>query len=345
MLGKFYAVFGIFRVKPLQSDKRSLCLHRAAVLVLAAAILSAAVSQIGTEASAEDGPPPQTAAPLAVTEVAPGIFFHQGAYALAAPANGGGIANIGFVVGEDAVAVIDTGGTPREGLQLKAAIRQRTQKPIRYVINTHMHPDHVLGNMAFKGEAQFIGHFRLSHALAVRGDYYLKRAGEILGEDAVAGEQIVPPDIVVEDRKIIDLGGRKLILQAWPTAHTDNDLTIYDENTHTFMLGDLLFVRHIPALDGSLKGWLAVMDRLARQPAERAVPGHGPLSVPWPQALEKQRQYLTLLLTGVRKCIAAGTRIAEAAKTVGLEEKDAWLLFDEYNARNVSAAYAELEWE
>jgi quinoprotein relay system zinc metallohydrolase 2 len=342
MPGMFHAIFHLF---PAGNASRIAILRRLLSQRPVAAAMAAVFLWIAAAAAkADDGAPPP-AIPLEVTEVAPGIFFHQGAYALTAPANGGAIANIGFVIGDDSVAVIDTGGTLEEGLRLKAAIRQHTQKPIRYVLNTHMHPDHILGNAAFSGEAQFIGHTKLPHALAARGEYYLQRAAEMLGADATAGTRIIQPDIEVADSRTIDLGNRKLVLQAWPTAHTDNDLTVYDEKTRTFMLGDLLFVRHIPALDGSLKGWLSVMDRLEKQSAERAVPGHGPVSVPWPQALAPQRRYLSRLLTDIRAKIAAGIRIADASRSAGLEEHDAWLLFDEYNARNVSSAYAELEWE
>jgi len=110
------------------------------------------------------------------------VFVHGGVHEEASPANNDAIANIGFVLGDDAVAVIDPGGSAREGRELRAAIRARTERPIRYVILTHVHPDHIFGATVFgEDRPDFVGHAKLPGALAQRGGYYRRRLHEALG--------------------------------------------------------------------------------------------------------------------------------------------------------------------
>lgn len=320
--------------------------RRGAALVVATALAAAALAAAGLRGPAAGAAETAAMAPLPVTELAPGVFAYQAPYALIAPPNRGAIANVGFVVGRDAVAVIDTGGSYAVGAALLAAIRARTDLPVRWVVNTHVHPDHLLGNGAFRAPGvTFVGHAKLARALSQRGAFYLEQSHRQLDPADAAATVIVPPDVAVADRMEIDLGGRTLLLEAHPTAHTDDDLTVLDAATGTWFLGDLLFVGHIPTLDGSILGWIAEMDRLAGRDVARVVPGHGPLGLAWPEALAPERRYLTRLAEAVRSEIAAGRTMSEAAARVGLDEATAWALFDEFNRRNVIAAYHELEWE
>ncbi|WP_417549409.1 quinoprotein relay system zinc metallohydrolase 2 [Methylophaga sp.] len=283
-----------------------------------------------------------------VNEVSEGIFFHEGVHEDATEANQGKIANVGFIIGNDCIAVIDTGGSYLEGKSLLEAISKHSDLPICYVINTHVHPDHILGNAAFKSpQTTFIGSAKLPAAMAARGSFYETRFKEILGEAYGDAKFIAPTQLVIVGApQIIDLGERKLTLIAFPTAHTDNDLVILDNNTKTMWTGDLLFVERIPALDGSINGWLDAIEELKGMDIDTVIPGHGPvLQQDWKAALEHEKDYFILIRQQVREIINEMGTINQATENVGVSEKDKWQMFEEYHKRNVTSAFTELEWE
>jgi quinoprotein relay system zinc metallohydrolase 2 len=282
---------------------------------------------------------------LAVQEIAPGIFVRRGVDEDASAANDDAIANIGFVVGRDAVAVIDPGGSLRDGELLRASVLKATRLPIRYVVMTHVHPDHIFGAGAFQQDhPQFIGHQKLPQALAVRGEYYRKRLEQILGAGR-AGPIVVPTRLVQAQDQIALGGGKMLRLEAHALAHSDCDLTVLEQQTATLFTGDLLFVQRVPSLDGSLKGWLTELNSLKTVAAQRAVPGHGPVSVKWPAASLDLERYLNGLLRETRAAIKKGIDIDAAVASVGQSERGRWSLFDAYQGHNVTQAFKELEWE
>jgi len=306
---------------------------------LRAALALTAVPLLRQIPSVAAAPAPDS---VELSEIASGVFVHQGRYEMQSPENQGDMANAGFVVGSDAVAVIDTLGSAKVGERLRNAVRAVTTKPIRYVINTHMHPDHVFGNAAFKeGAPAFVANRKLARGLGSRAERYLATNKRMLGDDAFAGIEVVLPTVPVDNTMSLDLGGRTLLLETQRTAHTDNDMIVTDSATGTLFLGDLLFSVHVPTLDGSIVGWLAVIDDLKK----RKAPGHGPHAMELPAAFDPEQLYLAEIAADVRKLIKEGKTLEEATKVAGFEDRDALKLFDDYHVRNVTAAFAELEWE
>ena len=288
---------------------------------------------------------PQSPANFDVTEIAPGNFVHYGSFDERAADNLGDNANIGFIVGEHCVLAVDAGGSLPVGRALRQAIRRITPLPVCYVVLTHVHPDHFFGAAAFlDDQPQFIAHENYPAQLAARSRSYLNSLQRDLGA-AAAGSEIVRPTRLVKKRLELDLGGRTVIVQAWPPAHTDDDLTVFDALTRTLWLSDLLFVGHTPVIDGTITGFLAVMKELRAMAADHYVSGHGRSNLPWPKPLDAQQRYFTVILDETRAAIRSRKTIQQATDEVGLSEAGHWAAFDLFHRRNVTSAYAELEWE
>ncbi len=275
-----------------------------------------------------------------------GIYVHHGEHLDIDTGYQGDICNISVVIGSKGVAVIDTGGSYKVGKAVNAAIREITTLPILYVINTHVHPDHIFGNAAFvPDKPTFVGHEKLAEAMQLRAEAYTKLNEKYLGEDA-KGSDIVVPTLLVKESIELDLGGRTLTMQAYPNAHTNTDITAVDSKTGTLFAGDLLFIERTPVIEGDIKGLISVLDELKTNKAvKQVVPGHGPETKDWVTAINSELRYLNILLKDIRAAIENDVGLASAMNTVAASEKDNWVLFDVANRRNVNTLYPALEWE
>lgn len=278
-----------------------------------------------------------------VFEASPGVFVRSGHSAVSFEADT--IANIGFIVGDRCVAVVDTGGSPAEGAALGCAVRERTNRPVCYVINTHVHPDHMLGNQAFhRPGVEFVGHAKLPRALALRGDTYLERAAAYLGT-ALPQSTLIFPERTIDGAVELDIGNRILMVRAHASAHTDHDLSVFDVKTQTVFVGDLVFQEHLPVIDGSINGWINELEAMSHDAFVTVIPGHGSVDASWPAAMEPTRAYLQELRQNVRDWISAEGELAGAQRDIGSANAARWALFERYHRRNIAAAFAELEWE
>jgi quinoprotein relay system zinc metallohydrolase 2 len=287
---------------------------------------------------------------LTLQQIAPDTWLAQGEHAAwAEHPQAAHVANASVVAGRDCLAVIDTGGSVAVGRTLRQAMAPISRLPVCWLINTHAHPDHMMGNAAFAGagpqgrDPEVIGHARLPAALAARGPHYERAARRDL-DPVHHGAAPAPPLRTVADTDRVDLGGRVLTLRAWPTAHTDHDLTVHDEPNGLLWTGDLLFADHLPVLDGNLLGWLKAMDALRGMNARLLIPGHGTPQAAG-QVLARQQRYLEQLRDVVRASLRKGQSLQEVLANPPSMDLQGWQLTPVFHRRNLSAAFAELEWE
>ena len=293
--------------------------------------------------------------PLNVKKIGDGVYVYYGKHEnIYEDGNIGDIANLGFIIGDESIAVIDTGGSHQVGEALKLAIEKISDKPIKYVINTHVHQDHIFGNTAFLSEEVVIyGHFNLKKALNERGSQYIKQLSE--AGDKVKGTRIIFPHIVIagissdQSQKLsnkitIDLGNRKLQLTSHEVAHTYSDASVYDIKTKTFFVGDLVQDERLPAIDGLAKNWIKVLNEIEKVDFKIMVPGHGKIQTD-NTALNKTKKYLQVLYDEVIEALKKDIPIEEGLKTIAQSEKNNWILFDRVNPGNIVRTFMRYEWE
>ena len=280
-----------------------------------------------------------------LNEIAENNYVHLGKHVSIEDKGNSDIANIGFIIGDDCVAIIDTGGSINIGRKLKNSVQKITKKPICYVINTHVHFDHILGNKAFVNKnTDFVGHKNLAEAINQNRDFFLSQFKNNLNADA-KGSDIIGPNILIEESTQLELGGRTLTLIPFPSSHSHNDLVVIDNKTRTLWSGDLIFRERIPSLTGSLKGWLETVEKIKELDVKVVVPGHGDVAASLDNAIKKQEDYLNLLLNKTRQAINEGKFVNEAMETIDQNNELKWLLHDYQHSTNINKAYTELEWE
>ncbi len=196
----------------------------------------------------------------------------------ASPANGFG-ANAGIIIGKEGILVVDTLISSRKAQGFIKDIRAVSDKPIRYVVNTHYHLDHSLGNSEFaKLGAIIIAQRNCLKNLTPEST--LNRASLYgLSAQEMEGTEVKPASVTFTDRMTINLGDLTVELIYPGPSHTDDSILVYLPQERVLFTGDVLFTHYHPNLrDGDVESWIKVLDFIAGLDADRIIPGHGPLS-------------------------------------------------------------------
>ena len=279
-------------------------------------------------------------------EVADKIYVHFGFQEDANKINKGDISNIGFIVGDKSVLVIDTGGTPSIGEALYKKINDISGLPISYVVITHSHPDHYFGTNVFINESiDIIGHSKLQRSLDANFEFYKNLQLVNTRDQSVKKfKNFKITKIVNIDKNLtIDLGNRIIEIKAWPSGHTDNDLSIFDKKTRTLWTENI-FIRRTPSIRASVKGWKKNLEETSKMDINLIIPGHGPIKKK-NEALKPMLSYFNRLIDNTRKFHKNNLSLSKAIEKFPSENIESWLLYNIYHPSNITKVYTELEWE
>jgi len=304
------------------------------------------------------------------------VRLAEGVYARIAEPDGEAVGNAGFVVLESGVLVFDTHATPGAGEALRAEVRKVTNLPIRFVVNSHFHPDHTHGNQAFSagGTADVLASTQtrrdilqkdipaMNRSLAVVREQLARLQKDLLAArtsadyatlrdqiaqrqkflDRMVGLRVVSPIVTLDRRLDVGDGARPLRLSYLGRGQTDGDVVLVLPDTKIAFAGDLFFNSALPAAqDAFLLDWSETLGALLDLDVETFVPGHGPVGTR--ADVQRFRRYLDDLRSLVEPSVAKGLAMEQVVREARVPDDYAGFRFQSFFPANVQKMYLELK--
>ena len=286
---------------------------------------------------------PPTALLFPLRRLAPGVFAVMGDTGRGSE----GRANAGFVITRDGIVVIDAESSPRDGETLLRTIRSVSQRPIRWLVLTHHHPDHHFGAIVFrKAGARVVAHPD-SRTLASEGglDNQMIDWIRVVGLDAMRGfEYADTPDRPVTKADTLRLGGERLIIVAPGPAHTPGDLMVWVPDGGVLFTGDILVEDGVTmVVDGSAPALLKALDQIDSLHPRVVVPGHGVIPAEPAVLVERTRAYMTHLRGEMRAAVQEGVPMKRALDALPPADENRPVSLNSRKRRNAARVYVEEE--
>ena len=314
-------------------------------------ILLSTLASLPVAALSENFLTPKTVANIEAIEVAKNVYVVHGINQNPSPENQGLIANLGFIVSDLGVVVIESGGSQQHGNLLIRAIEKVTSLPVIAVFNTHLHGDHWLGNNAIRmrfPEAKFYAKKSMVElARSSFGDDWVTLL-DSLTNGAISGTQPFPPSHPLSNNDIVYFDNVTIAIQSNDIAHTATDIIVsveQDEGPSVVFLGDVALHLRIGRMDdGNFNGNIEALDRAIALQADAYVPGHGPTTLGSSSA-QLYRDYLAMLYTETEHWYEEGLTDFEIKDKIrpAFEQWEHWDGFEDSFGRHVSLIYLEIE--
>ena len=269
----------------------------------------------------------------------------DGIYAYLQWDGGWGISNAGFVEGADGLLVVDALLTPSMARAFDAAIRSVSRAPVRDLVLTHAHIDHVGGNRELE-TSEIVAHANCRAEMEAAPPPAQRERRPWMPDEwwaDLAGVEPALPTRTFDDDLTLDYGGTTVRLMHWGAAHTTGDALVYIPEAKLLFAGDLAFFYATPLCRGDMANWVRIIDRIEDDlDVERIIPGHGPPG--GSLELSDQREYLDFLLTRTRACFDDGLPEEDAVAAIELGQWGTWPEA-ERKAMNVAQLYRSFEAE
>jgi len=256
--------------------------------------------------------------------------------------NNGNMVNSCFVNMGSSYLVCDSGPTYLYALQAYEKMKKIDNLPISYVVNTHVHDDHWLGNSYYKElGVKIIGSSEFSSETKVE----LTRMQKRISPQAYKKTIQVFPTIFVDDEKVLNINGKKVYIKSVnKKAHTNSDLLIYIPDEKIVFVGDLVFNDRLPSIrDGDLSGWLKSLDEVRAMDVKYIVGGHG--KIVDRTSIDMTYNYIKTLKNRVSVLLDDGVDIGDVVNMVNMKEYKNINFYDSIHRQNVEMVYRMLEWE
>lgn len=253
--------------------------------------------------------------------------------------NGGDIANSAFIITKKSVIVIDTGTTVDYANSMKKEISKITKNPIKFVINTHHHPDHFLGNKAFK-DAKIYATEHTIEDIKLNGEKYVSNMVNLIGE-AVYSTRALAPNKLLETKKLV-LDNYKLDI-LYLDGHTKSDIAILDNKTKILYASDLIFnQRALATPHANLKKWILALEELKKLDFKVLVPGHGKVTYS-KNVIDENIRYLKFLDKTLKDALENGLDTFEVLEQEVPKEFKNYSMFKEEYERSIINLYKKYE--
>ncbi len=281
--------------------------------------------------------------PVKVEKINDHVYALLGPLGIPTKENGGYMNNSIAILGDTGVILVDTGFSKEIGEHIGKAVATITPKPVKYIINTHHHGDHTLGNIAFPG-AKILSAEKCKELVEKHAYDWIRTLEQRLERTFPDTKPVLASETFSDGKTEKTIDGVKMIFWVPAGSHTGGDMMVMLPQDGILITGDIVVDQMVPSfIDAHVKSWVGVLGEVEQSGAKIIIPGHGALTDT--KYVGQMRQRMQALYDGVNNGFKKGLTDSETRKTLDLHEWEKMVSYEDLMGGNINRTYLEVEQE